>query len=158
MARLEYIDIEDNYCANFLEEFRQYASVPDHSRDALLTALLKTAVLKVQEFADRALVKCTVRQTARVPESGVFELWLGGGEVESVDVPSSGWETSWSALDGQRLRVSPTGQDAEVVFRAEPKEADLVKLKPTVFRYGTALYDGEDTEVLNRILLECLCH
>ena len=72
MARLDIISIEENYSENFLEEFRQYASVPDNSRDALLLALLKTAVLKVQEFADRALVKCTVRQTARVPESGVF--------------------------------------------------------------------------------------
>lgn len=158
MASIEYIELEENYCANFLEEFKQYASVPDHSRDALLLSLLRTAILKVQEFADRALVKCTVRQTARVPESGVFELWLGGGEVVSVSVPLSAWETSWKALDGRRLRVSPTGLDAEVVFRAEPKEADLVKLKPTVFRYGTALYDGEDTDVLNRILLECLCH
>ena len=158
MARLEYIDIEENYCSNFLEEFKQYSSVPDHSRDALLLALLKSAVLKVQEFADRALVRCTVRQTAQVPESGQFQLFLGGGEVSSVDVPSSGWETSWKALAADRLRISPTGLDAEVVFRAEPKVADLVKLKPTVFRYGTALYDGEDTDVLNRILLECLCH
>ena len=158
MARLDIIEIEPGYTENFLEEFRQYASVPDHSRDALLRALLKTAVLKVQEFADRALVRCTVRQTARVPENGVFELYLGGGEVDTVDVPSSGWETSWRALDGRRLRISPTGLDAEVVFRTEPRPADLVKLKPTVFRYGTALYDGEDTDVLNRILLECLCH
>lgn len=158
MVSIEYIELEENFCANFLEEFKQYASVPDHSRDALLQSLLRTAILKVQEFADRALVRCTVRQTARVPESGVFELFLGGGEVVSVSVPLSGWETSWRAMDGRRLRISPTGLDAEVVFRAEPKVADLVKLKPTVFRYGTALYDGEDTDVLNRILLECLCH
>lgn len=158
MAKLEYIDIEKDYTANFLEEFRQYASVPDHSRDALLRSLLNAAVLKVQEFADRALVRCTVRQIARVPESGVFELFLGGGEVVSASVPSSGWETSWKALEGNKIRISPTGLDAEVVFTAEPKPADLVKLKPTVFRYGTALYDGEDTDVLNRILLECLCH
>lgn len=158
MAKLEIIDIEENYTENFLEEFRQYASVPDHSRDALLRALLKTAVLKVQEFADRALVRCTVRQTARVPESGVFQLYLGGGGVSSVSVPGSGWTASYDALAADRLRISPTGLDAEVVFSVEPKPADLVKLKPTVFRYGTALYDGEDTDVLNRILLECLCH
>ena len=158
MAKLEIIEIEPNYTENFLEEFRQYASVPDHSRDALLRALLQTAVLKVQEFADRALVRCTVRQTARVPESGVFELYLGGGEVSSVRVPSSAWEASYEALAGDKLRISPTGLDAEVVFKAAPQVADLVKLKPTVFRYGTALYDGEDTDVLNRILLECLCH
>ena len=158
MAKLEIIDIEPNYTETFLEEFRQYASVPDHSRDALLRSLLEAAVLKVQEFADRALVKCTVRQTARVPESGVFQLYLGGGEVTSVSVPSSAWEASYVALAGDRLRISPTGLDAEVVFKAAPTASDLVKLKPTVFRYGTALYDGEDTDVLNRILLECLCH
>lgn len=157
MARLDIIDIEEGYCTNFLEEFRQYASVPDHSRDALLLSLLRTAVLKVQEFADRALVRCTVRQTARVPENGVFELFLGGGEVTAVRVPSSAWETSWEALEGKRLRISPTGLDAEVDFIATPRVADMVELKPTVFRYATALYDGEETDTLNRILLECLC-
>lgn len=140
-----------------MEEFRQYASVPDHSRDALLHSLLAGAVLKVQEFADRALVECTVRQIARVPESGRFQLFLGGGKVESVNVPSSGWETSYEALAGDILRISPTGLDAEVVFKVTPKEVDLARLKPVLFRYATALYDGEDTDVLNRILLECLC-
>ena len=157
MARLEYIDIEENYCSNFLEEFRQYASVPDHSRDALLRSLVAGAVLKVQEFADRALVECTVRQTARIPENGRFELYLGGGEVISVDVPSSAWTASYTALPGGILRISQTGLDAEVVFKTSPKEVDLTRLKPVLFRYATALYDGEDTDVLNRILLECLC-
>ncbi len=157
MAKLEIIDIVPDYAENFMEEFRQYASVPDHSRDALLRSLVAGAVLKVQEFADRALVECTVRQTARVPENGRFELYLGGGEVISVDVPSSAWTASYTALPGGILRISPTGLDAEVVFKASPKEVDLARLKPVLFRYATALYDGEDTDVLNRILLECLC-
>lgn len=157
MAKLEIIDIVPDYAENFMEEFRQYASVPDHSRDALLRSLVAGAVLKVQEFANRALVECTVRQTARVPENGRFELYLGGGEVISVDVPSSAWTASYTALPGGILRISPTGLDAEVVFKASPKEVDLARLKPVLFRYATALYDGEDTDVLNRILLECLC-
>lgn len=157
MAKLEIIEIEPNYTETFLEEFRQYASVPDNSRDALLRSLLNAAVLKVQEFADRALVECTVRQTARVPENNRFELYLGGGEVISVDVPSSAWTASYTALPGGILRISPTGLDAEVVFKVSPKEVDLARLKPVLFRYATALYDGEDTDVLNRILLECLC-
>lgn len=157
MAKLEIISIEEAFWDNALEEFKQYASVPDHSRDALLRSLLQTAVMKVQEFADRALLRCTVRQTARVPESGRFPLFLGGGEVSSVRVPSSAWTASYDAIADGVLRVSPTGLDAEVVFSTAPKVSDIARLKPTVFRYATALYDGEDTDTLNRILLECLC-
>ena len=157
MAKLEYIEIAENYSANFLETFRQYASVPDDSRDALLLAMLKASVLKVQEFADRALVECTVRQTGIVPESGRFQLYLGGGEVISISAPSSPVSPSYDTLAGNLLRVSPTETEVQVVFKVTPKEEDMVRLQPTLFRYATALYDGEDTDVLNRILLEVLC-
>ena len=36
MAQLVVISIEDGFCRSLLEQFKQYASVPDNSRDALL--------------------------------------------------------------------------------------------------------------------------
>ena len=45
MPRLELISFDDGFCRSYLEQFKQYASVPDDSRDALLNSLLKAAVL-----------------------------------------------------------------------------------------------------------------
>ena len=42
----------------------------------------------------------------------------------------------------------------KVTYKTVPNEGDRERLLPTVFRYGTALYDGEEAGVLNRILME----
>ena len=72
MARLDISNIEWNGIlrGNLLEEFKQYASIPDGSRDAMLLSILKNAILKVQEYGDRALIPCTVTQVCRVPPTG----------------------------------------------------------------------------------------
>ena len=44
----------------------------------------------------------------------------------------------------------------KVTYETVPNEGDRERLLPTVFRYGTALYDGEDPDVLKRILMETL--
>ena len=154
MARLEVITVEDGFCRGLLEQFKQYASVPDDSRDALLVSLLRTALLRVQESADRALLSCTVRQTCLVPEAtGKIRLYLGGGEIVSI---TGDWRepVPFDPLPGPYVQTYVRGKAVEVVFTTDPKEADRAELMPTVFRYATALYDGEDAAVLASILKE----
>lgn len=154
MARLEIVKVEDGFCRSLLEQFKQYASVPDDSRDALLVTLLQTALLRVQESADRALLTCTVRQTSVVPEaSGVVPLYLGGGTIQSI---TGAWRqpVPYDPLPGAKVQTFVRGQAVEITYVTEPKETDRTELLASVFRYATALYDGEDAAALASILNE----
>jgi|GEM_PF-3227108 len=153
MAKLEVISVEDGFCRSLLEQFKQYASVPDDSRDALLESLLRSSILLVQEFADKAIVPTTIRQTARVPEgSGIIRLYQGGGDILSVTV--NGEDASFDPLPGGRVQLYVRSGEAQVTYTTVPE--DLTKILPTVFRYATALYDGEEGDTLKKILMEAL--
>ena len=154
MARLEIVSVDEGFCRSLLEQFKQYASVPDDSRDALLATLLRTAILRVQESADRALIQCTVRQSCVVPEaSGIIRLYLGGGDIRSI---TGAWRQSvpFDPLPGAKVQTFVRGQVVEVTFDTVPNENDRNELMPFVFKYATALYDGEDASVCASILNE----
>lgn len=156
MAQLSIVSVDQGIPQSFLEEFKQYASMPDGSRDAVLLGLLRSAILRVQEYADAALMACTARQTAPVPEgTGVIRLYLGGGEVVGVRRTSDGDAVAYDALPGGRVSVHDGGE-VEITFRTRPDAGDLERCRAAVLRYATALYDGEGTEVLNSILNEVL--
>lgn len=155
MPRLELITFDDGFCRSYLEQFKQYASVPDDSRDALLNSLLKTAVLKVQEFADTAIAACTYRVTAAVPASGIVRLFMGGGDIVELE-DGNGEPVRFDPLPGGRVQTFVRTGAVKVTYQTVPNEGDRERLLPTVFRYGTALYDGEDPDVLKRILMETL--
>lgn len=159
MARLDISNIEWNGIlrGNLLEEFKQYASIPDGSRDAMLLSILKNAILKVQEYGDRALIPCTVTQVCRVPPTGVVRLYLGGGDVYGLSNTKSGDFVPFDPLPGGKLILYSRGIEVRIVFQAKPAEADLIKARTTILRYATALYDGEEVETLNKILSESLC-
>lgn len=139
---------------SMLEGFKQYASVPDGTRDALLRSLLRQAVRRVQEYADKALVRTRLQLEAEPGQDRVVRLYMGGGEVVSVTRPGVG------ALDFEVLsrdKVKVPGRGAVVVeYVTEPVLEDVEVCTPTVYRYATALYDGETTETLNAILNEVL--
>ena len=161
MARLELISFDDAFCRTRLEQFKQYASVPDNSRDALLASLLKAAVIAVQEFADTALAACTLRETAAVPASGIVRLYMGGGDITSC-VDDDGEAVSFDPLPGGRVQVFVRERSVAVTYQTVPNEGDQERLLPTVFRYATALYDGQGADanvkqnVLKPILMEAL--
>lgn len=142
---------------SLLEEFKQYASMPDGSRDAVLRGLLQSAILRVQEYGDKALLECVAKQVVTVPEdSGVIRLYLGGGDVESLKKTNDGNSVPFDPLPGGKLNVFVRGCEVEVVFRTKPVVGELERCKATVLRYATALYDGENTAALNSILNEVL--
>lgn len=153
MPRLELISFDDGFCRSYLEQFKQYASVPDDSRDALLNSLLKAAVLKVQEFANTALAACTYRVTATVPASGVVRLYMGGGEIVGLE-DREGASVPFEPLPGGKVQLFVRTGIVRITYVTAPNEGDRERLMPTVFRYATALYDGEEQPVLNRILME----
>lgn len=157
MFTLQIIENNDPLPAGWLEPFKQYASVPDDGRDAMLLHLLKSAILRVQEYADRAILRCRVRQTGESdPETGLFRLYLGGGEDLSVTYDYGGEEASYTQKEANLLRILPRGSAVAAEFTTVPLDSWREQARPTVLRYATALYDGEDPATLNSILNEVL--
>lgn len=140
--------------AALLGELKQYAAVPDSSRDAMLGEIVKAAALRVQEYADVAFIATRLQLTAR-PVGGRVKLYEGGGDISSVISARTG-----ASLDYERTgdELTVCGYDGPVVvtYTTDPSEGEQVRLKPVVLRYATAVYDGRETSELNAILNEAL--
>ena len=156
-TRLQIIENNDTLPTAWLEAFKQYASVPDDGRDALLLGLLRSAIYRVQEYADRALLKCRVRQTGEADaKTGQIRLYLGGGEVVSVAYDYGGEEAPYTQNADDLLTVQARGSAVSVIFDTKPLRSWREEAQPTVFKLATAMYDGEDTATCNAILNEVL--
>lgn len=137
--------------ADQLEKLRQYASVPNDQRDALLMSCLKKALLTIQAHTDTALLHCTIRMTVPDVKRGEsFKLYQGGRRVVSVK-DQDGNEPLFSQ-DEDRITIKQACQRIIVEYQNEMLPAEALKLEPTAWQYATALYDGEDAATLADIL------
>lgn len=158
MPNLKVLSIEQDapVLAELLTQLKQYASVPDNSRDGLLSALVQGAALTVQEFADRAVVQTRLQLTATRGKSGTIRLYQGGGTIESVVDADTGTPVAYVIVGDESIRVPDFPKTMVVTYTTNPSEGDLVRLRPTLLRYATAVYDGATSEELNKILMETL--
>lgn len=156
MPRLTIISNSDPLAIHWLEGFKQYASISHDGLDALLLSTLSAAILRVQEYADRALIECRVRQTATSDSAGKIRLYLGGGKDVSVTSADGAATVQEVRNSGDSVWISPRGADACVEFTTAPSGAWREQARMTVYRYATAVYDGESPDVCNSILNEVL--
>ena len=137
--------------ADHLEQYKQYASVPDDSRDGILQKLLKTAMLAVQEFSDTAMLPCTLELTANDVKKGeAIRLFQGGTEVLSV-VDEDGNPVEYQREAG-RIRTLKGCRALVVTYKNTVNPPQAEKLLPISWELATAIYDGEDTKVQGAIL------
>lgn len=157
MINVQVIQSTDPH-ADQLEKLRQYASVPNDQRDALLMSCLKKALLTIQAHTDTALLHCTLRVTVPDVKNGEsFRLYQGGRRVVSVK-DQDGNEPRFSQ-DEDRITIKQACQRVIVTYENEVLPAEALKLEPTAWQYATALYDGEDAATLADILKQTYgCH
>lgn len=135
--------------------FRQDASIPDEHRDAVLRMHLKSAMIAIQEVANRSLLKSVLRLTVSEREDNA--------PVRLYQSP----ETILSVTDGhgnaigytmQGLWLTPDRYTPTVIVSYETAvdEGALDALASAVSRYAVALYDHEDISVLNAIKASCV--
>ena len=154
MAQLRYISVSTTAINGMLTDFKTYASIPDDSQDTYLLKLLTNAVLRVQEYADRAIVECGLLVTLRVPAAtGIVKLYQGGGTITSCK-DDNGNDVPYDVLTDGRIQTFVRDTSVTVQYTTVPNEADRTALLQTVLRYATADYDGAETAELNRILTE----
>lgn len=150
MVRLEVIEMAEPEATD-LAKLKAYAAVSDDGQDSVLMMALRRAFDVVQRNADVALLPGRFRICAE-DHPGIVNVYMGG-KVQAV-TDGNGLAHSFN----QRGRTVSVGTDGyfEIEFTTEVNAADYDRLLPVVMRYATAIYDGEDTKVLNDILKEVL--
>lgn len=137
-----------------LDGFRQYLSAPETGNEGLLKAVLKSAMIAVQEWEDRSLLPETIAVVvaARPDPRAPITLYRSVSEIVSVT------DAEGRALDytrsGKLLQVTGRCNDAEVIYKTEVQKGDVEALLLKVYRVAAARYDGEDAQTINRIIME----
>lgn len=140
--------------AAMLDGFRQYLSAPETGNEALLRAVLKSAMIAVQEWEDRSLLPETIAVVvaARPDPRAPITLYRTVSEIVSV-TDAEGKPLDYT-LAGKLLQVSGPCRNAEVIYSTAVEEADVDSLLLKVYRVAAARYDGEDAQTINRIIME----
>lgn len=137
-----------------LTAFKQYASVPDDAQDTMLEKLLKQAMLKVQEYSDRALLACTLELVITDVSAGDrVNLYQGAAAVTSVVDEAGGNVDFIFCPDG--LYLHRACKAAKVTYTNTVNEHEADRLLPVVWQYATALYDGAEPKDQAAILKTC---
>lgn len=137
--------------AQQLEQFKAYASVPDCSRDGMLATILKRAMLQVQEYADKAILPCTIELTAYDVEPGdVIPLYQGGRTISAaLDAEGNAVDCT---LESGRIIVGGYASSLTVIYSNEVTGPEAERLMPVCWELATAIYDGEDAPAQASIL------
>lgn len=136
-----------------LAEFKEYASVNAGS-DTLLASMLKSAFLAVGEWEDVSLLVCSCRVSVTERECAYEPVRLFGTPDEIDSIQDGRGEEMDGTLVGKDVILAGGAESVAVTYTTKVDAGSLSRLLPKVYRYATALYDGEDSQGLNRILTE----
>ena len=136
----------------WIDAFRQYASIPSQGQDGMLSGLLTRAAFVIQEYADTSVLACSFRLSADSVDDRSVRLYQTVAEVVSVK-DASGEDVPYS-LEGRTVRLGRDAAAVAVEYRTAPDLGEQERLLPVVLRYATALYDGQDNAELTKIVQE----
>ena len=135
-----------------LDRLKAYANIVDCSRDDELRTVLMTAALRVAQYADIALVACTVVE--EVDGGGEAQLWMPPVSAIVSVIDASGEDIASRCMAcGSRI-VLPVGGHYTVTYTVEPEEATVQSYAPLVWEMAVAIWDGnteEESKVYKRI-------
>lgn len=134
-----------------LERLKAYANIVDPTRDDELRTILQSAALRVAQYADVALLECTVIDEAQ----GQAQLWMPPvAEVVSVVDAATGEDLTDRCTRLCATLVFPRDVVCEVTYRVVPDESTVQSFAPLVWQMAVAMWDGntdEESKVYRRI-------
>ena len=139
-----------------LAGFKAFIAANGAETDAFLSGLLKRAMMDVQKWEDRTLLAgtATIVATGREDDPAEPVLLYGTPEVDSIAVTDAAGDALAFSLVGRLVLPSYRAASLTITYTTAPVDADLADLMPKVYRYGAALYDGEGSPALAKILQE----
>ena len=140
--------------AEQLAGFKAFIAANGAETAAFLLSILKRAMMAVQDWEDRTLLAGTATIVASGRENGGEPVLLYGTPDEVESVTGADGNALEYSLVGRFLLPSYRAASLTITYTTAPTDADLADLMPKVYRYGAALYDGEDSPALAKILQE----
>lgn len=147
MSKLRYTAIGTN-AAITLADFKSYMHITGNTNDAALTDVLKQATIRIQEYADVALLPCTIELEG---EGEIIKLYQHPvDEITSVKDLVGGWDVDYVS-DYRKTLIEQIDSDAVVItYTTLPTSADTNRLLNYVYEMASAMWDG-NTEEQNKV-------
>lgn len=147
MSKLRYTAIGTN-AAITLADFKSYMHITGTTNDAALTDVLKQATIRIQEYADIALLPCTIELEG---EGEIIKLYQHPvDEITSVKDLVGGWDVDYVS-DYRKTLIEQIDSDAVVItYTTLPTSADTNRLLNYVYEMASAMWDG-NTEEQNKV-------
>lgn len=140
--------------AEQLAGFKAFIAANGAETDAFLLSILKRAMMAVQDWEDRTLLAGTATIVASGRENGGDPVLLYGTPDDVESVTGADGNALEYSLVGRLVLPSYRAASLTITYTTAPVDADLADLMPKVYRYGAALYDGEGSPALAKILQE----
>ena len=147
MSKLRYTAVGTN-AAISLADFKSYMHITGTTNDDALTDVLKQATIRIQEYADIALLPCTIELEG---EGEIIKLYQGPvDEITSVKDLVGGWDVDYVS-DYRKTLIEQIDSDAVVItYTTLPTSADTDRLLNYVYEMASAMWDG-NTEEQNKV-------
>ena len=147
MSKLRYTAIGTN-AAITLADFKSYMHITGNTHDDALTDVLSQAAIRIQEYADVALLPCTIELEG---EGEIIKLYQRPvSEITSVKDLVGGWDVAYVS-DYRKTLIEQIDSDAVVItYTTLPTSADTDRLLNYVYEMASAMWDG-NTEEQNKV-------
>lgn len=142
--------------AEQLAGFKAFLASNGAETDAFLYGILKRAMCAVQDWEDRTLLAATamITATGREDDPGEPVLLYGNPKEDTIEAYNGAGNAMEFSVVGRLLVPSYRVPALYIIYTTAPDEGALATLMPKVYRYAAALYDGDSSSDLARILQE----
>ncbi len=147
MSKLRYTAVGTN-AAITLADFKSYMHITGTTNDDALTDVLSQAAIRIQEYADVALLPCTIELEG---EGGIIKLYQHPvSEITSVKDLVGGWDVDYVS-DYRKTLIEQIDSDAVVItYTTLPTSVETGRLINYVYEMASAMWDG-NTEEQNKV-------
>lgn len=147
MSKLRYTAVGTN-AAITLADFKSYMHITATTNDGALSDVLKQATIRIQEYADVALLPCTIELEG---EGELIKLYQNPvNEIVSVKDLVGGWDVDYVS-DYRKTMIEQIDSDAVVItYTTLPTSAETGRLLNYVYEMASAMWDG-NTEEQNKV-------
>lgn len=147
MSKLRYTAIGIN-SAITLAGLKYYMHVTGTGSDTELTKVLSQAIIRIQEYADVALLPCTIELEG---EGEIIKLYQHPiSEITSVKDLVGGWDVGYVS-DYRKTMIEQIDSEAVVItYTTLPTSAETERLLNYVYEMASAMWDG-NTEEQNKV-------